>query len=204
MRVCQQGHSRRHALVCLAVCALPLPVRAAPAQHPRPSATTRAAAWLLGDNLSLAALLNAGGSADASKTLFGKATDIAGGLRITLAPLPARGADKAASLAAVSAYVINGGGAAVGAALAKAYGGDHRTLYELSSRTNLLVVLYVPGDDTDAAGVVERNAKDLSLPANLWMPLVSAVRDKQSAVRIKDLVLKLHKDVADFLVAKVK
>lgn len=204
MKTCWKAPNRRRVLGALATSVVAGPARAAVVRHPKASATTRAAAWLLGDNLSLAALMAVSGGADPSRTLFGKATDIAGGLGIALAPLPARQADKAAALAAASAYVIQGGGAAVGAELAKGFGEDHRTLYELSARTNLMVVLYAPTDGSDAAETIERRSKEVSLPAQLWTPLVSAIRDKQTEAQIKDLVFKMHKGVADFLVARVE
>lgn len=167
------------------------------------TATTKIAAWLLGDNLSLAGLLYAQGSTNAQDTsakLFAKSEKIANAVGLLVKPFPPRAKTTSATYADVLHYLIKGDGALLGAALAKKYGKDRAILYELSVKSNLLILLYAPGEDSGISKVIVSRSNELGLPKPLWTGLVEAIEKKQKPSDVKDLVFKMHKDVAEYLV----
>ena len=103
-------------------------------------------AWLLGSNLSLAALAN-DRAADAEKVAdwFDKSQRLAKLLGTTVADLPPRPAAGQVDPQADRAieYLFDQG-QAIGRHLAAQYGDDHAALFELAVKSNILLVLYQP------------------------------------------------------------
>lgn len=145
---CAPGHwRRRRVLRILAMSAFALPAAAGAALAEDGSKTTQGGAWLLGDNLSIAALLyNQNASKDAVDRFLSKAKKIADIFGLTIKPFPAKAATSAASSADMIHYLIAGDGAALGSALAKKYDDAHGGLFEVSVKSNLLILLYAPGE----------------------------------------------------------
>jgi len=165
--------------------------------------TTRGGAWLLGDNLSLAALLYNQGAPGAMVDRFmSKAKKIADIFEVEVKPFPAKASTSAASSAGIIHYLIAGDGAQIGAALARKYDDAHGILFEVAVKSNLLILLYAPGDSLgqSIADVVKSRLQSISLPDKLWSPVVTLVYNKGSTDDVKQAVFKMHKDIADFYI----
>jgi hypothetical protein len=168
------------------------------------SAATRAASFIVGDNLSLAGLLYArGAKQETVDGLLAKCNTLAKDLGVPIKPFPPRGKTETATTADVIHYLIQGDGWAVGTALVKRYDKAHGLLFEVAVKSNLLMLLYQPGDDSGIGGIVKSRCEELKLPQPLWMPVIVAIAAKKPFDDIREAVLKMHKDITDYLVKLV-
>jgi hypothetical protein len=161
---------------------------------------SRAGAWIVGDKLSLAAI--AYGRGLKQETVDGMLSDaksIANDLGVPLNPLPPKDSSDAKTLATIIHYLIKGDGWATGAALLKKYDYTHGALFEISVKSNLLLLLYAPGDDSGIGGVIKSRCEEIKLPPQLWSGLVIMIGKKATFDQVKDEVFKMHKDVAAHL-----
>jgi hypothetical protein len=85
-----------------------------------------------------------------------------------------------------------------GAAAAK-FGKDAGLLYDAAIKSNLLLLLYEPGDDHGLGGVIRSRMSEAGLPEQLWIGVVKAIDGKASQSELKDAVLKMHEAVASYL-----
>jgi hypothetical protein len=194
---------RRQVLQVLAVSGLALPAAGAAAFAEDGSKTTEGGAWLLGDNLSIAALLyNQGAPQDTVDRFLSKAKKIADIFGLEVKPFPAKAGTSSASSADMIHYLIAGDGAALGAGLARKYNDAHGVLFEVAVKSNLLILLYSPGDDLgrSIANVIKSRLTSIHLPENLWSNLVTLVNDKGEVDTVKEAVFKMHKDIADYFI----
>lgn len=179
------------------VTVLVLLIAASAAVCARAADNGKLAAWAIGHNLSLAALLYAQGNAPqlVDQTL-GKAKSAAAAIDVEIKPFPAPGKTKGETTAQMIQYLIKGDGWSTGQALATKYGPGFGVLFELAVKSNLAIILYQPGDDSGIAGVVKARSEAIHLPPELWMPLVTAMNDKRAAEDVKQAVFKMHDAVA--------
>jgi hypothetical protein len=160
----------------------------------------KAASWRLGDQLSLAGLLYAqGGQENNVEQLLTNIKPLAEAMAIEVKPFPPRAATSSETYADTIHYLIKGDGAEIGNQLAQKFGTDAATLYEVSIKSNLLLLLYEPGDDQGIGGVIQARMNEVGLPENLWIGVVNAINDKASQAAMKDAVFKMHDDVAAYL-----
>lgn len=160
----------------------------------------KAAAWRLGDQLSLAALLYAqGGHADRVEQLLSATKTLAEAMQIEIKPFPPRAAISTETYADLIHYLIKGNGAETGREISEKFGNDTGRLYEVSIKSNLLLLLYEPGDDQGIGAVIQSRMSEIGLPENLWIGVVNAVNSKASPSDVKDAVFKMHDDVAAYL-----
>ena len=96
-------------------------------------------------------------------------------------------------------YLIAGDGADLGKEIAQKFGTPAGTLFEVSVKSNLLILLYQPGEDQGIGGVIQARMSEIGLPENLWMGVVTAINDKASEGDVKNAVFKMHDDVAAYL-----
>ncbi len=182
--------------------ALLLGAWAAKAQRAEPA---KAAAWRLGDRLSLAALLYAKGGQDRSVDQFlSSIKPLAQAMDIAIAPFPPRAATVIDTYTNAIHYLIEGGGAETGRALSRKFGKEAGLLYEVAVKSNLLLLLYEPGDDQGIGGVIKSRMSEAGLPESLWMGVVNAIDNKASEAELKDAVLKMHEEVASYLAARAE
>lgn len=168
-------------------------------------AVAKAAAWRIGDHLSLAGLLYAqGGEEDNVKELIGSITPLTDTMKITVKPFPPRAATPIETYADIIQYLIKGDGAEIGRQIAKDFGAEAGTLFEIAVKSNLLILLYEPGNDQGIADVLQLRCTEAGLPNNLWFGLVSTVRGNASKEEVKNAVFKMHDDVAAYLGARVE
>jgi hypothetical protein len=198
---------RRHALAllaCVGVClALTSPAARAQGNDAQGKATTKGGAWILGDNLSLAALLyNQGASDEMVGHFLTRAKKIAEIFGVEIKPFPAKASTTAQSSADIIHYLIKGDGAEVGVALSRKYDEEHGILFEVAVKSNLLILLYEPGDNLGKtiAEVIRTRLQSINLPENLWGGVVTLVNDKASPDDVKKGVFKMHKDIADYFI----
>ena len=169
------------------------------------SNVTKAAAWRLGDDLSIAALLYAqGGAQDKSDQMLSKAQSLARELGVTIKPFPPRARKETETMADIIHYLIKGDGAAIGTALSRKYDRQHEYLFEVSTKSNLLYKLYAPGDSLgmSIASVIRSRSEEIGLPPALWSGVVAAITGKRSAEDVRSAVAKMHKDVVDYFLAR--
>jgi hypothetical protein len=172
----------------------------APSIRAEESAVAKAAAWRTGDQLSLAGLLYAQGGEDENVTqLLSTIKPLTEAMQIEIKPFPPRGATPVETYAEVIQYLIKGDGAEIGRQISEKFGKEAGTLFEVSVKSNLLILLYEPGDDQGIGSVIQSRCTEISLPNNLWIDVVNAVNKKASKDEVKDAVFKMHDDVAAFL-----
>jgi len=160
----------------------------------------KAAAWRLGDQMSLAALLYAqGGHVDKVEQLLTSLKPLAEAMEIEIKPFPPLAANATETYADLIRYLITGDGAEIGRSLSSKFGNDAGALFEVSIKSNLLLLLYQPGDDQGIGGVIQSRMSEVGLPENLWMGVVNAIHNKASPGEVKDAVFKMHDEVAAYL-----
>ena len=101
-------------------------------------------------------------------------------------------------------YLIKGDGAEIGRQIAQKFGKEAGTLFEISVKSNLLILLYEPGEDQGIGGVIQSRCTEIGLPNNLWLDVVNAVNGKASKGEVKNAVFKMHDDVATYLGGQVQ
>jgi hypothetical protein len=199
MVTCASNLGRR-ALIALALMLATLPFFGGSGARAEPAEPIGAAAWRLGDRLSLAAFLFArGGQDDAVERLLSSIKPIAETMGVTIAPFPTRAATSVDTYGEVIVYLVEGAGAETGRALAAKFGKDAGLLYDAAIKSNLLLLLYEPGDDHGLGGVIRSRMSDARVPEQLWIGVVKAVDAKASQSELKDAVLKMHEAVASYL-----
>src|SRR5262245_59980420 len=190
----------RRKLIALALAAATLPLFGGSGACAEPAGAIRAAAWRLGDRLSLATFLYArGGQDDAVERFRSSIKPITEAMGITIAPFPPRAATSVDSYGEVMLYLVEGAGAETGRALAVKFGKDASLLYDAAIKSNLLLMLCEPYDDHGLGGVIRSRMSEAGLPEQLWIGVVKAVDARASQSQLKDAVLKMHEGVASYL-----
>jgi len=165
-----------------------------------PEDLAKAAAWRLGDQLSLAGLLYAQGNQEDKVTeLLSGIKPLAEAMQVEIKSFPPRSADSSQTYADVIHYLIAGDGAALGSEIGQKFGTPAGTLFEVSVKSNLLILLYQPGEDQGIGGVIQARMSGIGMPENLWMGVVTAINNKAPEADVKDAVFKMHDDVAAYL-----
>lgn len=162
-------------------------------------------AWRLGSNLSLAALANDRGlAADNVQSGMSYCRQLAAGLGTSVAELPERGlatsSGRPASRQALN-YLLFVEGQRVGRELASRHGAEHAALFEVATKSNLLLVLYVPGATAASAisDAISQAAPRAQLPAALWQPLLQLVAAQADAAEVRQAVRDFHAEVEAYL-----
>jgi hypothetical protein len=164
----------------------------------------KAAAWRIGDQLSLTGLLYAQGNQnDKVEQLLAGMKPLAEAMEIDIKPFPPRAATETETYAEIIHYLIKGDGAKTGQQIAEKFGIAAGTLYEVSIKSNLLLLLYEPGNDQGIGGVIQSRMSEVGLPENLWRGVVDAINNKAPQAELKDAIFKMHDDVAAYLSQQV-
>lgn len=163
----------------------------------------RRAAWQLGSKLTLAALANDRGIArDEVPKWFAEAQTMGAELNIEIAPLPARPSapEEEAASRDVLSYIL-GQEKAIGTEILNEYGPADAALFQLATRTNLLLVLNEPG--TKAVQTIIKSIEALGprtdLPNDLWQPLVGLLKRGENPADVRAAVRQMHDDVSRHL-----
>jgi len=197
--------TRRGLVAGVLTAALLLLLSASSAARAEESAVAKAAAWRIGDHLSLAGLLYAQGGEEGNvEELLSSIGPLTETMQIAIKPFPPRAATPIETYAEIIQYLIKGDGAEIGRQIAQKFGKEAGTLFEISVKSNLLILLYEPGDDQGIAGVLQSRCTEIGLPNNLWLDVVNAVNGKASKDEVKNAVFKMHDDVATYLGGQVQ
>ena len=168
-------------------------------------AEARRLIWRLGGKLSGAAIMHSQ-NADETKTkaTFDLAKDAADDLGLELAPLPQRTGDQNKDTAACLAYVAGEYGRGLHKQLSDRFGQSQAALFEVAVKSNLLTLLYAPGDSmSEALGTsIRSRVPAAGLPTEVSEPLLNAIASKVERRNAVMLVLKMHADVKLFLEKK--
>lgn len=164
--------------------------------------STQQAAWDLGDTLSLAAVGHGEDVAPATvNSLFVKAKSNAKQLNMTLPDLPAKTGDKIKNKAGTLQYMLNIAGKPIGETLTSKYNLEHALLFELSLKSNILLMMYGPGESTTQtiANVIRTRSERLSLPPKMTANLLRLIEAGATYSAVKAAVFQMHRDVATYL-----
>jgi hypothetical protein len=167
------------------------------------SRSPRRIAWLLGSNLSLAALANdRAGAPEKVADWFDKSRRLAKLLGTSVDELPPRPADgKEIPNADHAIDYLFAHGATIGRFAAKQYGDDHAALFELAVKSNILLVLYQPGAPVvkSLTVAIEQSGERAGLPVELLQPLVQLLDAGATPKEVRDAVFELHANVDRYL-----
>jgi hypothetical protein len=166
---------------------------------------SRQLAWDLGDTLSLAAIANAQGVQKATvDSMFGKATEAGKRFGVTIPALPVNSGNKISDQAEALAYILRKIGGPMGGILNKDYDEEHALLFEISLKSNILLIIYGPGESTTGSivGVIKTRSERIGLPPKLIANLLSLIEAQATYEKVKPAVFQMHRDVASYLKTK--
>lgn len=165
---------------------------------PPNAATTRHLAWELGSKLSSAAIMHSQ-EADKRKTAatFGLAKEAADILGVSIGSLPEQTEDKQKNTIECIQYLLAHTGRELHNQLNGKYDRPHAALLEIAIKSNLLTLLYAPGDSTAIAlaSAIKERTTIAELPAVVASPLLSSIENEAERRNVVMLVLKMHTDV---------
>ena len=149
------------------------------------------------------ALLGCFAAADQVNKWFTRARTLGLLMGVTVPPLPPRTGDKAKDSTTILAYLLSVVGEPAPKMLAERYTAAHARVFELAINSNLLLMLYAPGDSLahTIAEVIERDGARVRLRAALWKPVVDLVREGVSFNDVRDAVFEMHSDIGTHLAA---
>ena len=166
---------------------------------------SRQVVWELADTLSLAAIANAGGVAKPTvDNMFTKATAAGKRFGVVVPALPVAKGNSVSDNADALAYLLRTVGAPMGGILNRDYDEEHALLFELGLKSNILLVMYGPGEDTtnSIVGVIKNRSERLGLPPRLTADLLNLIAAKANFEKVKPAVFQMHRDVAAYLKTK--
>jgi hypothetical protein len=172
-------------------------------------ALSKAATWRLGDNLSLAAILYGEDKDPGTDQVFSKAKKLADALGVDIGvdikSFPAKSSKSRSTQSQMIHYLIKGDGALIGLVLGRKYDDEHEILYEVSVKSNLLLLLYGPGDGTanTIGDLVKSRSEQIGLPSRLWVGVVTAINNERPWNEVRDAVFKMHEDVGNYLKQRI-
>lgn len=144
------------------------------------SANTTVQAWELGQSLSFAAILRGRHAPDETvKSTLLTVSKNAQALDVTV-PRPEKlSGDASADTAAAISFLLETAGKPLYSSLEEKHGSKHAALFELATKSSLLMVLYQPEDSTSKsfAAAIETAAKKATLETDVWKPLVDKIRN---------------------------
>ncbi len=164
------------------------------------NSTSKAIAWELANKLSMAAILYDLKGVESSDSLS-KAKILAQEVGATVPAFPMKTGDKSKDTAAIMAYLLKNVNKDIGTSVKSKYGQEEAALFEMSLKSNVLLLIYGPGDSTGktVAKVIRSNAKTANLPENLWMPAVSKIESGASFDDVKTAILEMQTNVGKSL-----
>lgn len=164
--------------------------------------STQKLAWVAGSKLSLAAIVNADGMEKAVvDRQFVAASNACTSLGIKLPALPERKGNKIEDNATALNYLLNMTGNPIGGILARNFGADHAAIFEIALKSNILLMLYSPGESTSnaIANMIRTRRATAGLPNGLTDPLIALIEQKATFDRVKTEVFKLHEIAPNFI-----
>ena len=197
------GDPMRRYLLFVSVCLILL-VLSAGAQATTDSKMSQA--WVLGSKLALAGTLHSQTS-DAALVgrQFASASSAAAVFGLKLPPLPAKVGDRVKDSAAVMHYLINTTGNPIGSVLAKNHGPEHAAIFEIALKSNMLLILYGPGESTanTIAGVIRSRSANAKYLNGMTAKLLQLIDQKAPYDQVKAELFEIH-DLAPKFIAVIE
>ena len=162
--------------------------------------TSKAKVWELGNKLSLAAVLfEAQGITHAESITVAK--DLATEIGAEVPSFPAKTGNNASDGAAILHYLLTGPGKTIGEKIGSKYDRDHTDLYEISLKSNVLLMMYGPGDSLGktTAKFITKAGERAKLPKPCWGPLVAKIEGERPYDDVKEEIFDMQKNVGGFL-----
>lgn len=159
-------------------------------------------AWVLGSKLSMAGTLHAQG---ADKALiarqFAAASAAATSFGLKLPSLPARTGDRVKDSASVMHYLITTTGNPIGSVLVKSYGAEHSAIFEVALKSNMLLILYGPGESTakTIAGVIRSRAANAKYMNGMTAKLLQLIDQQATFEQVKAELFDIHELAPQFI-----
>lgn len=188
------------AMVLMSVAA-PLP----DAVQREPSNTTRFLAWELGSRLSLAAIgYNEGASLETVKSMIKDVRPVAKFFGAEIPSLPTKTGQFSKDSAEILNYILNTVGDNIGSKIASLYPNDHLCLFEVALKSNILLLIYGPGDDISKAiaNVIRERAPSAKIPLHIWRSVVNKIESQASYEEVKEAVVRMHEEVGHLFASK--
>ncbi len=176
--------------------------------EPTPAALSRTAiaVWRMSSKWSLAAAYFAKGlGADRYGDSLAQAKYAAELMNIEL-PDFSELSDDAQRQAAIALILIEGAGSRLAESVAENHSEYHAALADLAIKTHALLLVYTPRNE-DLAGIlttIRASAEKSALPAEIWLPLVELLEQRESFREVKQAVFRLHERVAAHLSGMVE
>ena len=164
--------------------------------------STMSQAWVLGSKLSLAAALHSqGGDGALVSRQFNAASGAAVPFGVKLPSLPARTGDRVKDSAAALSYLLNTTGSPIGNILAKSHGPEHAAIFEVALKSNMLLILYGPGESTanTIANVIRSRAGNAKFLNAMTARLLQRIDAKASFQEVKTELFDLHELAPKFI-----
>lgn len=155
--------------------------------------------WELGKSLSFAALLRGKHAPDdAVKSTLLTVSKNAQSLGVTV-PAPEKlSGDATEDTAAAIHFLLESAGKPVYNSLQSKHGDEHAALFELATKSSLLMMLYQPGDSTGEsfATAIERAAQKAKLATDVWKPLTDKIQAKATQAAVSKEIKQFQSRVA--------
>jgi hypothetical protein len=165
-------------------------------------AKTRRAVWLLGSKWSLGILArDRGAAANTVNAWLSQASELAERLGVSMGEPPdvsnsaaSTESQKAESPAVRFLFVE---GQRLGRELAARHGPDHAALFELAVKSNLLLVLYMPGSQTaeSISGAISQARERAGIPIEIVQPLLKTTVERYGSAAVRQAVYQMHEEV---------
>ena len=127
------------------------------------------------------------GPDDVVKNTLMKVSENAQALDVKV-PAPSKLTDDAsADTAAAIQFLLKTAGEPIYKSLESQHGTEHAALFELATKSSLLMLLYQPGDSMGAslAVAIERSVKKAKLDQGVCKPLVDKINNKDTPAKIR-------------------
>lgn len=162
--------------------------------------TSKARAWELGNKLSLAGVLyEAQGITHDESLSVAKPLAIMFGAEVPA--FPAKTGNASSDGAAILAYLLNGPGKKIGEKIREKHDQDHSDLYEMALKSNILLMLYGPGDSLGKATAksITKAGERSKLPKPCWQGLIVKIDIEAPYDDVKEEIFDMQKNVGEYL-----
>lgn len=163
--------------------------------------------WSMGWSLGLATIGQTRGADPAMiARVFDKCRTRADLLGVSLPMLPEASTDTARDTARAIHYLLNEAGDNIGGELKAKYGPRASSLFELSIKSTLALLLYGPEDGMGQTftTVIERSGRNAGLPVYIYQPLVDKMRSKAPYSVIKQEISSMDQRIRNHLMSGIK
>lgn len=166
---------------------------------------TKATAWALGQQVSLASLGRSRGATDAADRIFKKAEASAQQLGLGELPkLPEATGDPAQDGAAALEYLLSTGGGQIVGSLTEKHNQQTADLFEMSAKANIAFMLYSTNTEDPMnramTGRLSELGESSQLPQELWKPVVEKMASGAPQKEVQQMLQEMGSKVHEHLV----